>query len=73
MSDRLEQPREGKLIAGGCAAVARRYDWNAGTVPLLFTLFALVRAGEVVSVALWILMSKAPAPGSRVERLNKVA
>jgi phage shock protein C len=56
---RLVRPRAGKVIAGVCAGLAQFFDVNVTLVRVLFLLFALTGAGEVVYIALWILVPKA--------------
>ncbi len=57
----LERPvrGEGRFVAGVCAALARRFGVSATTVRLLFVIFGLVGAGEVVYVVLWIVIPPA--------------
>lgn len=54
----LTRPRNGKVIAGVCAGIAEHYGWSRGTVRLLFVLFGLFGAGELVYLVLWVLMPK---------------
>lgn len=58
MAARLVRPRRGKWIAGVCAGIADRFGISRGLVRLLFVIFGLVGAGEIVYIALWILMPK---------------
>jgi phage shock protein C len=53
----LVRPREGRMIAGACAAVANRFGVNVVAVRLL-TLLAMVFFGLSlwVYIALWILI-----------------
>ena len=51
----LSRPREGRLLAGVCAAFARRYDVNPLVARLLGILGVLVLS-PLVYVAAWILM-----------------
>ncbi len=46
------------MIAGVCAAIADRFGVSRTLVRLLFIVFGLVGAGEVVYLALWILIPK---------------
>ena len=55
----MVRPRSGRVIAGVCAGIAQHYGWNRGTVRLVFVLFGLFGAGELVYIVLWILMPKA--------------
>lgn len=54
----LVRPRQGKWIAGVCAGLANRFGISAGLVRLAFVIFGLVGAGEIVYIALWIIMPK---------------
>lgn len=54
----LSRPRSGRMIAGVCAGVADHYGWSRSTVRLLFVLFGLFGAGELVYIVLWIVMPK---------------
>lgn len=55
----MTRARQGRIIAGVCRGLAEHYGWSVGTVRLLFGLFGLFGAGELVYVVLWILMPKA--------------
>lgn len=54
----LIRPRHGRVIAGVCAGLADHYGWSRGMVRLLFVIFGLFGAGELVYIVLWILMPK---------------
>lgn len=54
----LTRPRTGRIIAGVCAGIADHYGWSTGTVRLLFVLFGLFGAGELVYIILWIVMPR---------------
>jgi phage shock protein C len=56
----LVRPRSGKVIAGVCAAVADRFGLSRGLVRVGFVLFGLFGVGEIVYIALWLLVPKAP-------------
>ena len=58
MSQLLVRPRQGKIIAGVCAALARRFGLSTGLVRLGFILFGLFGVGEIVYIALWIVVPK---------------
>lgn len=49
---------KGRIIAGVCAALADRFGLSRGLVRLLFLLFGLVGAGEVVYLIAWIVIPK---------------
>ena len=56
----LVRPRSGKVIAGGCAALADRFGLSRAAVRIGFVLFGLFGVGELVYIALWIIVPKAP-------------
>ncbi len=60
MNNRLVRPRYGKVIAGVCAGVADGLGMSRTLVRLGFVLFGLFGVGEIVYIALWILMPKSP-------------
>lgn len=47
------------MIAGVCAAVADRFGISRTAVRIAFVIFGLVGAGELVYIALWILVPSA--------------
>lgn len=54
----LVRPQNDKLIAGVCSGLARRFGLSTGLVRVLFVIFGLFGAGEIVYIALWILVPK---------------
>lgn len=54
----LVRPREGKWIAGVCAALAQRFGVSVGLVRLAFVIAGLVGAGELAYIILWIIIPK---------------
>ena len=58
MTTRLERPRrgQGRVIAGVCGALARRFGVSVSIVRVAFLIFGLVGAGELVYLVLWILI-----------------
>ena len=57
----LVRPRRGKLVAGVCAGIARRYDLPVSRVRLLFVVSMLLPGPQILAyLAGWILMPKAP-------------
>lgn len=58
MSRQLARPRNGKWIAGVCAGLADRFGLPRFLVRLGFVIFGIVGVGELVYIALWILMPK---------------
>ena len=61
MTQSLVRPRRGKVIAGVCAALAARFGLPRTLVRLGFVLFGIFGVGEVVYIALWIMIPKSPA------------
>jgi phage shock protein PspC (stress-responsive transcriptional regulator) len=59
MTHKLVRPRQGKFIAGVCAAVADRFGLSRALVRLAFVLFGLFGVGEFVYLVLWILIPRA--------------
>lgn len=55
---RLDRPRRGRgrIIAGVCAGIADQYGFSPLLVRLLFVIFAVTGASEIVYLVLWILM-----------------
>jgi phage shock protein PspC (stress-responsive transcriptional regulator) len=60
MAGTLVRPRHGKVLAGVCAALAVRFGVSRTVVRLGFVLFGLFGVGEIVYIALWIVIPKAP-------------
>lgn len=58
MSQSLVRPRSGKIIAGVCAALAARFGVPTFLVRVGFVIFGLVGVGELVYIALWIMIPK---------------
>ncbi|MEU8326823.1 PspC domain-containing protein [Micromonospora sp. NPDC048839] len=57
MSRKLVRPREGRMLAGVCAGLGRRFSMSAGMVRLLFLLSLLLPGTQViVYLVLWVLM-----------------
>jgi phage shock protein PspC (stress-responsive transcriptional regulator) len=53
----LERPRDGRVIAGVCAGLARRFGLTATTVRVLFVLSCLLPGPQFLAyIALWIIM-----------------
>lgn len=59
MPSALVRPRSGKWIAGVCAAIADRFGISPGAVRVGFVIFGIVGVGELVYIALWIIIPKA--------------
>jgi phage shock protein C len=60
MASTLVRPRSGKVLAGVCAALADRFRLSRGLMRVVFVLFGLFGVGELVYIALWVLIPKAP-------------
>jgi phage shock protein C len=61
-SEPLTRARDGRMIAGVCAGIARRFGWEVTTVRVLFVLSCLLPGPQVLAyLALWIVMPKEPA------------
>ncbi|CAN7144259.1 hypothetical protein ASF98_16185 [Arthrobacter sp. Leaf337] len=58
MTAALVRPRNGKMIAGVCAGLAARFGVSTALVRIGFVLFGLFGVGELVYIALWIIMPK---------------
>jgi phage shock protein C len=59
MESTLVRPRNGKMIAGVCAGLAARFGISKTLVRIAFVLFGLFGIGELVYIALWIVIPKA--------------
>ena len=61
MASRLERPPrgQGRMIAGVCGALARRFGVSVTLIRIIFLISGLVGAGEVAYLVLWILIPKA--------------
>lgn len=59
MTKTLVRPRNGKVIAGVCAAIADRFGLSRALVRVAFVLFGLFGVGEFVYIVLWILIPRA--------------
>ena len=60
-STRLVRPRRGRVLAGVCAGIARRYGWSPWGVRALFLVSCLLPGPQILAyIALWILMPKEP-------------
>jgi phage shock protein C len=61
MTTSLQRPArgQGRMIAGVCAAIADRFGISRTVVRVGFVIFGLVGAGELVYIALWVLVPSA--------------
>jgi phage shock protein PspC (stress-responsive transcriptional regulator) len=56
-STALVRPREGRVLAGVCAGLARRFGLSPTAVRLLFLLSLLLPGPQILLyVALWVVM-----------------
>ena len=56
-STALTRPRRGKLIAGVCAGLARRYGMSPKAVRALFVISLLLPGPQIlIYLVLWIIM-----------------
>ncbi|MHA7224205.1 PspC domain-containing protein [Arthrobacter sp. RHLT1-20] len=60
MERSLVRPRNGKIIAGVCAALADRFKISRTLVRIGFVFFGLFGVGELVYIVLWIIIPKSP-------------
>jgi phage shock protein C len=53
----LSRPKTGRMIAGVCAAIARRFGWNVRVVRLITVLSIILPGPQVLAyIVLWILI-----------------
>lgn len=57
-ANKLDRPRrgDGRMLAGVCGGLADHYGFNVTVVRVLFVVFAITGASEVVYLVLWLLM-----------------
>jgi phage shock protein PspC (stress-responsive transcriptional regulator) len=61
MATTLTRPRRGRILAGVCAGIARRYGWSPWQVRIVFLVSCLLPGPQIVLyIALWILMPRDP-------------
>lgn len=59
----LQRPRTGRVIAGVCAGLARRFGWNTSIVRLIFVLSILLPGPQVIIyLIMWIVIPSDPLP-----------
>jgi phage shock protein C len=59
MAASLTRPRRGKILAGVCAGIARRFGWSPWAVRIAFLVSCVLPGPQVLLyIALWILMPK---------------
>lgn len=55
----LVRPRRGKIVAGVCVGLARRFGWSPFSVRLVFVLSCLLPGPQVlVYLVLWVVMPR---------------
>lgn len=53
----LTRPREGRMIGGVCAGLARRFGMKPNTMRLIFVVSCLLPGPQIlIYLALWILL-----------------
>jgi len=53
----LFRPRDGRMIAGVCAGIARRFGWDPVLVRVIFILFLVLPGSSILAyLILWIVM-----------------
>jgi phage shock protein PspC (stress-responsive transcriptional regulator) len=56
-SHALVRPRRGRIVAGVCAAIARRFDVSPTLVRVLFLLSMLMPGPQILAyIVLWIVI-----------------
>jgi phage shock protein PspC (stress-responsive transcriptional regulator) len=56
-TSRLYRPRNGRILGGVCAGLARRFGTSATTMRLIFLLSCLLPGPQVVIyIILWVLL-----------------
>jgi phage shock protein PspC (stress-responsive transcriptional regulator) len=56
-SSALTRPRRGRVVAGVCGGLARRFDTSPTMVRLLFVLSMLLPGPQIlIYVALWLIL-----------------
>ena len=67
MTATLSRPRDGRVIAGVCAGVARRFGWSPTVVRVAFVLSFLLPGPQAIAyVILWVLMPNDTDDAERV-------
>lgn len=61
----LQRPRTGRVIAGVCAALARRFGWSTTVVRLIFVLSILLPGPQfIIYIIMWIVIPNEPVAAS---------
>ena len=58
MAARLVRPKQGKMIAGVCAALGERFGVSVTLIRILFVVFAITGTAELLYLILWIVVPK---------------
>ncbi|WP_328330504.1 MULTISPECIES: PspC domain-containing protein [unclassified Streptomyces] len=65
MSAALARPREGRVLGGVCAALARRFGTSATTMRVIFVVSCLLPGPQfLLYLALWILLPGEKSPSA---------
>ncbi len=57
----LVRPREGRILAGVCAGLARRFGWNVTVVRLIAVLSIILPGSQLLIYAIcWIVIPNEP-------------
>ncbi|WP_329423365.1 PspC domain-containing protein [Streptomyces sp. NBC_01268] len=61
----LARPRDGRMIGGVCAALARRFGISSGTMRLIFLVSCLMPGPQfLLYLALWVLLPAEKSPSA---------
>ena len=61
----LVRPRQGRVIAGVCAGLARRFGWNVTVVRLIAILSFVLPGSQLLVYAIcWAVIPNEQAPGT---------
>ncbi|MFB7912468.1 PspC domain-containing protein [Streptomyces sp. NPDC056061] len=61
----LARPRDGRMIGGVCAALARRFGTSAGTMRIIFLISCLLPGPQcLLYLALWVLFPAEKTPST---------
>jgi phage shock protein PspC (stress-responsive transcriptional regulator) len=56
---KLVRPYGDRKIAGVCAGIAQRYDWNVTWVRVVFSVAGLLVVGLIAYLILWVILPDA--------------
>ncbi|MCF4120381.1 PspC domain-containing protein [Antribacter sp. KLBMP9083] len=58
----LSRPRQGRMIAGVCAGIARRFGWDPTLVRILAVVSLFLPGPQIIAyLVFWLLMPNDPA------------